>query len=52
VIVLAERSIVDVVTGVVAAVTIVLIWKVKKLPEPVVVAAAAIVGLIAFPMVH
>ena len=52
VIVLAERSIVDVVTGAVAAVTIVLIWKVKKLPEPVVVAAAAIVGLIAFPMVH
>jgi chromate transporter len=52
VIVLAERSIVDVVTAAVAVVTIVLIWKVKKLPEPVVVAVAGLVGLIAFPMVH
>jgi chromate transporter len=52
VVVLAQRSIVDIVTSVVAIVTVVLIWKVKKLPEPAVVAVAAIVGLIAFPMLH
>ena len=52
VIVLAERSIVDIVTAIVAVVTIVLIWRVRKLPEPVVVAVAAVVGLIAFPLMH
>jgi len=49
VIVLAERSIVDVTTAVLALVTVGLIWKVKKLPEPVVVAVAAVIGLLAFP---
>ena len=52
VIVLAERSIVDVVTASIAVVTVALIWKVKKLPEPVVVAAAAVIGLFVFPLVH
>jgi len=52
VIVLAERSIVDLVTGALAVVTVVLIWKLKKLPEPVVVAVAAIIGLVAFPILH
>jgi chromate transporter len=52
VIVLAERSVVDVVTAVLALVTIGLTWKVKKLPEPVVVAVAAVIGLIAFPGLH
>jgi len=32
-------------------VTIVLLWKVKKLTEPVIVAAAALIGLIVFPLV-
>ncbi len=52
VIVLAERSIVDWLTALMALVTIGLIWKMKKLPEPVLVAIAAIIGLIAFPGVH
>jgi chromate transporter len=52
VIVLAERSIVDLLTALMALVTIGLIWKVKKLPEPALVALAAIIGLIAFPSVH
>jgi chromate transporter len=52
VIVLAQRSIVDLLTALMALVTIGLIWKVKKLPEPVLVALAAIIGLIAFPGVH
>ena len=49
VIVLAERSIVDWVTAAVALVTIALLWKFRTLPEPVLVAVAAIVGLLAFP---
>ncbi|HEV3447797.1 MAG TPA: chromate transporter [Gemmataceae bacterium] len=52
VIVLAERSIVDPLTALMALVTIGLIWKVKKLPEPVLVAIAAIIGLVAFPGVR
>jgi chromate transporter len=52
VIVLAERSIVDWLTALMALVTIGLIWKVKKLPEPALVAIAAIIGLVAFPGVH
>jgi chromate transporter len=52
VIVLAERSIVDLMTALMALVTVGLIWKVNKLPEPALVAMAAIVGLIAFPGVH
>jgi len=52
VIVLAERSIVDVVTASIAVVTVAFIWKVKKLPEPVVVAVAAVIGLFVFPLVH
>jgi chromate transporter len=52
VIVLAERSIVDFVTASMALVTVGLIWKVKKLPEPVVVALAAIIGLVVFPAFH
>ena len=49
---LAERSIVDIVTGVMAVVTVVVIWKLKKLPEPLVVVVAAFVGLVAFPILH
>jgi chromate transporter len=52
VIVLAKRSIVDITTIAIAGTTVALIWKIKKLPEPVIVAAAAIVGLVAFPMLH
>ena len=52
VIVLAERSIVDLLTTLMALVTIGLLWKVKKLPEPALVAIAAIIGLFAFPGSH
>lgn len=52
VIVLAQRSIVDLVTALMALVVVGLIWKVKKVPEPALVAVAAIVGLLAFPGVH
>jgi chromate transporter len=52
VIVIARRSIVDWPTAVIALVTIALLWKFKKLQEPVVVAAAAILGLVIYPLVH
>jgi len=52
VIVLAERSVVDVVTALIALVTVGVIWRFKKVPEPVVVAVAALIGLLAFPALH
>ena len=50
VIVLGKRSIIDLPTAVMALTTLALLWKVKKLPEPAIVAAAAIVGLIVHPL--
>jgi chromate transporter len=49
VLVLAGRSIVDIPTALVALAAMGLVWKVKKLPEPVIVATAALIGLVAFP---
>lgn len=49
VLVLAGRSIVDIPTALVALVAMGLILTVKKLPEPVIVAAAALIGIVAFP---
>jgi len=48
VVVLGQRSVVDVPTLLLAVVTVVLLWKMKKLPEPVVVAAAAVIGLLVY----
>jgi chromate transporter len=52
VIVIARRSIVDVPTLLIAAVAIALLWKFKKLQEPVVVAAAAVAGLLIYPLIR
>jgi len=51
-IVLARRSIVDIPTAVLAIVTLLLLWKFRKLQEPVIVAGAAVAGLIAYPLLH
>ena len=51
-VVLAKRSIIDVPSAILAGVTLLLLWKFKKLQEPVIVAGAAIVGLIAYPLLH
>jgi chromate transporter len=48
VIVLGKRSITDLPTILLAAITVALIWKFKKLPEPVIVAAAAVIGLLVY----
>ncbi len=51
-VVLAKRSIIDLPTAILAGVTLLLLWKFKKLQEPVIVGGAAIVGLIAYPLLH
>lgn len=52
VIVIAKRSIVDLPTALIALATIAPLWKFKKLQEPVVIAAAAIIGLVLYPILH
>ena len=52
VIVLAKRSLIDVPTVVLAVATVLLLWRFKKLPEPVIVLGASIIGLIAYPLLH
>ena len=52
VIVLAKRSIVDVPTALLAVATVLLLVKFKKLPEPVIVAGAALLGLGLYPLLH
>ena len=50
VIVLGKRSITDIATVVILAVTLLFLWKVKKIPEPAIVALAAIAGLVVYPL--
>jgi len=50
VIVLGKRSITDIPTIAIMAVTLLLLWKVKKVPEPAIVALAAVAGLIVYPL--
>jgi chromate transporter len=48
--VLGKRSIIDVPTLLIGLATLVAIWKLKKVPEPVIVIIAAMIGLVVFPM--
>ena len=50
VIVIGERSISDGVTAGLAIITVGLLWRFKKLPEPLIVAAAALIGLLVHPL--
>jgi chromate transporter len=50
VIVIARRSIVDLPTALIAIVVVALLWKFKKLQEPVIVGAAAVLGLVLYPL--
>lgn len=52
VIVIAKRSITDIPTAVIALVTVGVLWRFKKLQEPVIVAAAAVLGLCIYPLTH
>ena len=49
---IAKRSIIDLSTAIIALVTIALLWKFKKLQEPIVIAAAAVIGLVLYPILH
>ena len=50
VVVLGQRSITDVVTAALALGTAAILWRLKKLPEPVVVLVAAVAGLALYPL--
>lgn len=52
VLVLGRRSITDVPTLLLAVATVALLWKLKKVPEPVLVVGAALIGLMVYPLVH
>jgi chromate transporter len=52
VIVIAKRSIVDLPTALIAIATVAVLWRFKKLQEPVVIAVAAVIGLVLYPIVH
>jgi chromate transporter len=52
VVVIGQRSVTDWLTALMAVGTALLLWKFKKLTEPVIVVAAAVIGLIAFPLLH
>jgi chromate transporter len=52
VIVLGQRSIIDFPTAIFALVTLGLLWKSKKVTEPVIVLGAAVIGLMVYPLMH
>ncbi|HSI48504.1 MAG TPA: chromate transporter [Ideonella sp.] len=50
VIVIGQRSISDWVTAVLAVITALVLWRFKKVTEPVIVVAAALIGLVVHPL--
>src|SRR5437763_831988 len=52
VIVLGKRSITDIPTALIMAAALLLLLKVKKIPEPAIVALAAVDGLIVYPLIR
>ena len=52
VVVIGQRSVTDGLTALLAVGTALLLWRFKKLTEPVIVVAAAAIGLVAFPLLH
>ncbi|PFH07784.1 chromate transporter [Collimonas sp. PA-H2] len=52
VVVIAQRSITDIPTALLALATAALLWKFKKLPEPVIVIGAALIGIAIYPLMH
>lgn len=52
VVVIAQRTLTDLPTVVLALAATAVLWRFKKIPEPVVVLAAALIGLAIYPLVH
>jgi chromate transporter len=50
VIVIGQRSITDLATAALALVTVGVLWRFKKVPEPLIVVAAALLGLLLYPL--
>lgn len=50
VVVIGQRSITDVATAALALATVGVLWRFKKVPEPLIVAAAAVAGLVLYPL--
>ncbi|HEX5684538.1 MAG TPA: chromate transporter [Ideonella sp.] len=51
VVVIGQRSISDWITAVLAIVTAVVLWRFKKVQEPVIVVVAAVIGLVVHPLI-
>lgn len=52
VVILGRRTITDIPTVVLALVTLILLWRWKKIPEPLIVLGAALIGLVAYSLLH
>ncbi|MGN6704131.1 MAG: chromate transporter [Burkholderiaceae bacterium] len=52
VIVIGRRSLIDVPTVLIALAVVAVLWKFKRLQEPVIIAAAAVAGLVLYPLMH
>ena len=52
VIILGRRTIIDLPTILLALVTLALLWRWKKIPEPLIVLGAAIIGLVVYSALH
>lgn len=52
VVVIAQRSITDMPTAILAVGATALLWKFKKIPEPFVVIGAALIGVALYPLTH
>jgi chromate transporter len=52
VIVLGRRSIIDWPTALIAGATLAVLLRFKKIPEPLIVLCAAVVGLVVYPLLH
>lgn len=50
--ILGRQSIVDGLTALLAVAAFVLLWRVKRVSEPALVLAAALIGLVVFPLLH
>ncbi len=52
VVVLGRRTITDIPTALLAVVTLVVLWRWKKLSEPLIVLSAAIIGFVVYGLIH
>ena len=50
VIVIGQRSITDWITAALALATVGVLWRFKKIPEPIIVLVAALIGLVVYPL--